>query len=43
MTNTQVIEDLKNRNWKALRDWLGDLNLFDITSVISLLENEKPI
>ena len=43
MSNTQVIDDLKNRNWKAMRDWLGDLNLFDITSVISLLENEKPV
>lgn len=43
MKKTQVIEALKERNWKAVSDWLGDFNLFEITSIINTLENEKPI
>jgi hypothetical protein len=38
MKQTQMIEELKNRNWKALRDWLGEFNLFDVESIFPILE-----
>jgi hypothetical protein len=43
MAQTHVIEDLKNRNWKNLRAWLGDFNLFDIISTYMFIvpENEN--
>jgi hypothetical protein len=37
MKNTQIIEEMKNRNWAALRKWLGDFNLFDIQSTFIMM------
>ena len=41
MKQTQMIEELKNRNWKALRDWLGEFNLFDVESIFPILEQSE--
>lgn len=39
-----MIEHLKNQNWKALREWLGDFNIMDLNETTLLLnENQKEI
>ena len=45
MSQTDVIDELKNKNWAALSEWLGDFNLFDISQYIVIIqpENEMPI
>jgi len=35
-----VIEELKNRNWKALKDWYGDFNIFDLDKDFIIVDNE---
>ena len=36
-----MIEELKNRNWEALKTWLGDFNLFDVESIIDILDQSE--
>jgi hypothetical protein len=45
MEQTQIIEEMKNRNWRALRDWLGDFNIFDLdsTHILMPVDNDDSI
>jgi hypothetical protein len=40
-----MIEKLRNQDWKGLRDWLGDFNLYDVNEKVIILtpESENPI
>ena len=36
-----MIEELRNRNWKVLKNWLGDFSLFDVDSLIDILNQAE--